>query len=164
VERRPVSALFKIGECYFLRKVKLKCTLVQALTLCTGLTAHRGSRSIALLFLNIGAKWGGWSTPRPGRSLPPGKTLYLLYRRLGGPQGRSGRVRKISPPPGFNHPNDQPVAQSLYRLSYPAHLVNRYYSKYLSDYLTFCNVNCPLIPSGFIKIFTVSHIVKFPHH
>ena len=28
--------------------------------------------------------------------LPPGKTRYLLYRRLGGPQGRSGRVRKIS--------------------------------------------------------------------
>jgi hypothetical protein len=24
-----------------------------------------------------------------------------LYRRLGGPQGRPGRVRKIAPPPGF---------------------------------------------------------------
>jgi hypothetical protein len=32
---------------------------------------------------------------------PPGKTRYPLYRRLGGPQGRSGRVIKISPPPGF---------------------------------------------------------------
>jgi len=27
----------------------------------------------------------------------PRKTLYLLYRRLGGPQDRSGRVRKLSP-------------------------------------------------------------------
>jgi hypothetical protein len=27
-------------------------------------------------------------------TLPPGKTLYPLDRRLGGPQGRSGRVRK----------------------------------------------------------------------
>ena len=35
-------------------------------------------------------------------ALPPGKTRHPLYRRLGGPQGRSGRVRKISPPPGFN--------------------------------------------------------------
>ena len=35
-------------------------------------------------------------------ALPPGKTQYLLYRRLSGPQGRSGRVRKISPPPGFD--------------------------------------------------------------
>jgi hypothetical protein len=28
-------------------------------------------------------------------SLPPGKARYPLYRRLGGTQGRSGRVRKI---------------------------------------------------------------------
>ena len=34
----------------------------------------------------------------------PGETGYPLYRRLGGSRGRSGRVRKISPPPppGFN--------------------------------------------------------------
>ena len=25
-------------------------------------------------------------------ALPPGKTQYLMYRRLGGPQGQSGRV------------------------------------------------------------------------
>jgi hypothetical protein len=31
----------------------------------------------------------GWSTPRPGRFTPGIKTRYLLYRRLGGPQGRS---------------------------------------------------------------------------
>jgi hypothetical protein len=30
-------------------KDKVKCTLVQALRLCTGRTAHRGSRDIALL-------------------------------------------------------------------------------------------------------------------
>jgi hypothetical protein len=34
-------------------------------------------------------------------ALPPGMTGYPLYRRLGGPQGRSGRLRKISPPSGF---------------------------------------------------------------
>jgi hypothetical protein len=33
-----------------------------------------------------------------------------LYRRLGGPQDRSGRVRKISPPPGFDPRTVQPVA------------------------------------------------------
>jgi hypothetical protein len=31
-------------------KVKVKCTLVQALRLCTGRTAHTGSRGIALLY------------------------------------------------------------------------------------------------------------------
>jgi hypothetical protein len=35
-------------------------------------------------------------------ALPLGKTQYPLYMRLGGNQGQSGRVRKISPPAGFN--------------------------------------------------------------
>ena len=45
-------------------------------------------------------------------ALPPGKTRYPLYTRLGRPQGRSGRVRKISPPPqlGFDPRTVQPVA------------------------------------------------------
>ena len=43
-------------------------------------------------------------------ALPPGKTRYPLYRRLGGPQGRSGRVGKISSPPGFDPRTVQPVA------------------------------------------------------
>ena len=42
---------------------------------------------------------GGWSRPRPGRYAPWKETRYPLYRRLCGPQGRSGRVRKISPSP-----------------------------------------------------------------
>jgi hypothetical protein len=42
-------------------------------------------------------------------ALPPGKTRYPFYRRLGGPQGLSGQVRKISPPPGFDPRTVQPV-------------------------------------------------------
>jgi hypothetical protein len=42
--------------------------------------------------------------------LAPGKTRYPLYRRLGGPQGHSGRVQKISPPPVFGPWTVQPVA------------------------------------------------------
>ena len=53
---------------------------------------------------------GEGSASRPGRSLPPGKTQYPLYRRLDGPQGRSGQVRKISLPPGFDPRTVQPVA------------------------------------------------------
>jgi hypothetical protein len=37
-------------------KVKVKRTLVQALRLCTGRTAHRGSRGIALLFHDHGTR------------------------------------------------------------------------------------------------------------
>jgi len=43
-------------------------------------------------------------------ALPPGKTRYPLYRRLGGLQGQSGRVRKISPPTKFDLRTVQPVA------------------------------------------------------
>jgi hypothetical protein len=39
-------------------KVKVMCTLVQSLRLCTGRTAHRGSRGIALLFLDHGTRRG----------------------------------------------------------------------------------------------------------
>jgi hypothetical protein len=92
------------------KKVKVKCTLVQALRLCTGRTAHRGSRGIALLFHDHGSRRGEGSGSHSGRFLPPGKTRYPMYRRLGGPQGRSGQVRKISPPLGFDPRTVQPVA------------------------------------------------------
>ena len=62
---------------------------------------------------------GGWvvnATPRP--LYPPGKTRYPLYRRLGGPQGRSGRVRKITPPTGIRSPDRPTCSELLYRLSY----------------------------------------------
>jgi hypothetical protein len=45
---------------------------------------------------------GEGSASRPGFSLPLRKTRYPLYRRLGGPQGRSGQVRKILPPRGLD--------------------------------------------------------------
>jgi len=48
-------------------------------------------------------------------ALPPGKTRYPLYRRLGGPQGRSGLVRKISFT-GIRSP-DRPVrSESLFNV------------------------------------------------
>jgi hypothetical protein len=52
-------------------------------------------------------------------ALPPGKTRYPLYRRLGGLQGRSGWVRKISPPTRFRSADRPASSESLYRLSYP---------------------------------------------
>ena len=96
-------------------KVKVKCTLLQALRLYTGRTAYRGSRGIAILFLDHGTVRVEGSFSRPGRSLPPGKTRYPLYRRLCGPQGRSGQVQKISSPPGFDPRTVQTVA-SRYKL------------------------------------------------
>ena len=53
-------------------------------------------------------------------ALPPGNTRYPLYRRLGGPQGRSGLVRKKSPPPGFYPRTVQPVANRCTDWAIPA--------------------------------------------
>jgi len=43
-------------------------------------------------------------------NLPPGKTRYPLYRRLGATQSRSGRMANILPPLGFNPRTVQLVA------------------------------------------------------
>jgi len=40
---------------------------------------------------------GEWSAARSDRTLPPGKTRYPFYRRLCGPQGRSGRAENLVP-------------------------------------------------------------------
>ena len=55
---------------------------------------------------------------------PLGKTRYPLYRRLGGPKGRSGRVRKISPPTGIRSPDRPTCSKSLTDWAIPAHLAN----------------------------------------
>ena len=54
-------------------------------------------------------------------TLPSEKTWYPLYRRLGGPQGRAGQVRKLSPPPGFDPRTVQPVASHYTDCDTPAH-------------------------------------------
>jgi hypothetical protein len=71
----------------------------------------------------------GWVvsvTPWPRFSPGEGTPRYQLYRRLGGPQSRSGHRgwRKIlSPLPGIEHrsPGRPARSQTLYWLSYPAH-------------------------------------------
>ena len=81
-----------------LRKVKI--SLEQATK------AQRGSRDIALIFLEPLRYMGVSGQRHAPAALPPGKeTRYPLYWRLGGPQGRSIRVRKIPPPPGDSIPD-----------------------------------------------------------
>ena len=82
--------------------------------------ALRVGRGIALLSHDRGTRrrWVVSSTPRP--LFTPGKTRYALYRRLGGPQGRSGRAENLVPI-GIRSRTVQTVAQSLYRLRYPVH-------------------------------------------
>jgi hypothetical protein len=64
---------------------------------------------------------GGWSTPLP--DLTSGKdTRYPVYRKLGGAQGRSEQMRKISPPPEFDPRAVQPVASRYTDYAIKAHI------------------------------------------
>ena len=90
----------------------------------------------------------------PG-ALPPRKTQYPLYRRLGGPHTRSGQVQKISPTSGFDPPTVQPVASRYTDWAIPAHL------RFMKPYIWIaCNY---LLETSFFGVCaaTVSRIVCF---
>jgi len=109
--------------------VQVKCTLVQALRLCTGRTAHRVSRGIALLFLDHGTRrwWGQRHAPaaiypqeRPGT------------RCTGGwvdPRAVLDRCGKSNPPLGFDPRTIQPVASRYTNWATPVHLLSKKGSK-----------------------------------
>ena len=101
-------------------KVKLKVTLVQALRLCTGRTAHRGSRGIALLFHDHGT-WRGWGvsvTPWP--FFTPGNDPVPIVQEAGWAPGPVWTGAENIAPTGIRSPDRPARGQSLYRLSYPA--------------------------------------------
>ena len=90
---------------------------------------------------------GERSASHPGRSLPPGKTRYPLYRRLGGPQGWSGQARKISSPLGFDPRTIQPV--SSYYTDYDTRLtIYIYIYIYIKDKA----LSLPWVPASQQKI------------
>ena len=74
---------------------------------------HRYSYIIPLTWALQGR---GWSTPRAGRFTYGKQTRCPLYRKLDGPQDRSGRVRKISLPNRIRSPHRPTRSGSLYRL------------------------------------------------
>jgi len=62
-----VPVLCTVRSQYYLQgevKVKVNITPEQATK------AQKGIRVIPLLFFNLGVRWGGWSTQRPGRFTP----------------------------------------------------------------------------------------------
>ena len=59
------------------------------------------------------------------RRAPATLPRYSLYRRLGGAQGRSGRISKISPCTEILSADLPARSESLYRLSYPGSLYIR---------------------------------------
>jgi hypothetical protein len=64
----------------------------------TGPVMAQGGTEVQLYSSKTSVLEGGeWSAACPGHTLPLGKTRYQLYRRLGGPQGRSGWAENLAP-------------------------------------------------------------------
>jgi hypothetical protein len=76
--------------------------------------AQRGSRGIALLFLDLGARRGGWSAPRPGR-FTPGKDPVPIVQEAGWAPGPVWTGAKYLSPTGIRSPDRPARSQSLYR-------------------------------------------------
>jgi hypothetical protein len=87
---------------------------VEVRALLTGVVRPEGAegewRYTSTLLLTSDLDGGGWIAPRPDRFIPGKETQYPFYKRLGKPQDRFRRVRKISPPPGFDPLTVKPVA------------------------------------------------------
>ena len=100
---------------------KVKCTLVQALRLCTGRTAHRGSRGIAVLFLDHGTRrgWGVNVTPWPLFTL--GKEPVPIVQEAGWAPGPVWTGAENLASTEIRSPDRPSRSQSLYRLRYPTH-------------------------------------------
>ena len=128
--RAPVTALrlllifrlFIIGFQVTLLTVKSRSKIYPR-------TGHEGQngewRYNSTLSLTLTQDGGGLSTPRPGRLTPGKETRYLLCKGLRGPQGRSGRVRKTPPRPGFDPWTVQPVTSN-----YTDRAISAYYIIY----------------------------------
>jgi len=69
-------------------------------------------------FFNLDARWGGWSTPHPGRFIPGKETRYPLYRRLNGPPGPGWAFAKNIAPTGIRSADRPARSESLHWLRY----------------------------------------------
>jgi len=119
--RRPAAPgviSFRTTARRWLWVKKLKCTLAQGLRLCTGRTACRGSRGMVLLFLDHGTRS---VTPRP--LFTPGKDTVPIVQEAGWAPGPVWTCAENLVPTGIRSPDRPARSQSLYRLSYPAHVI-----------------------------------------
>jgi len=98
------------------KKVRVKCTLVEALRLYIRCTAHRGCRSIALLSLD--------HDTRRGLLFTPWKDPVPIVQDVGWAPGPVWTGAENLTPTRTRSPNGLACSQSLYRLRYPAHTQN----------------------------------------
>jgi hypothetical protein len=104
-------------------------------------------------FFYLDPRWGWVIIAIPGRFIPRKETHYPLYRRLDGPQGRTGRVRKTSLLPEFD-PRPIPTVASRYiDHAFPAPRVLNcccfiYCNLFMSNYSLFSNESASVTIRG----------------
>ena len=91
--------------------------------------------------MTVALEGGEWSTARPSRSLPLGKTRYPLYRKLGGPQGRSWRAENLVPT-GNRSRTVQPVLSRYTDWATRPRYIYIYVYIYIYIYNPFIEKNC----------------------
>jgi len=119
--KSPLVLLVKVRLKQSKTSGKKKCTLVQALRLYTGRTAHRIGTVIALLFLDHGTRrgWGVSVTPRP--LFTPRKDSVPIAQTAGWAPGPVWTGAENLAPTGIRFADCPASIQPLYRLSYRAH-------------------------------------------
>jgi len=151
-------------------------TFSQSHLLCTGkgkghpITGHKGpegeQRYSSTISLTSSLDGMGCQCHTLATLPPPGKTQYPFYRRLDGPQGRSGRVLKISPPPGFDPRTVQSVLSRYTVWAIPARSPSLYpYNHPLPTFIISCFLRRSSTMSMFKAILTwikcSSHLVIY---
>jgi hypothetical protein len=76
-----------------------------------------GGRVIAVLFLDLDARRGGWSAPRPGR-FTPGKNPVYIVQEAGWAPGPDWTGAENLASTGIRSPDRPAQSESLYRLNY----------------------------------------------
>jgi hypothetical protein len=89
-------------------------------------------------FFNLAARWGGWLKPRSGRFIPRKGTWRPLYRSLGEPQGRPGKVRKISCSQHTLYDTALLYSYSIFNI----HIVYSFYFIFLTVYYWTSLIDC----------------------
>jgi hypothetical protein len=121
---------------------RIKCTLAQALTICTGRTAHRGSRGTALPFYDHGTRrgWGVSVTPRP--LFIPGKDPVSIVQEAGWAPGPVWiGVENLAP--HRDSISDRPArSQLLYRLRYLAHWRTSGFTLNVKGWFAIVSITC----------------------
>jgi hypothetical protein len=107
----------------------VKCILVQSLRLCTGCTAHTGSRGIALPFHDHGTRRGWGVSVMPWPLFTARRDPVPIVQEAGWAPGPVRTGAENLAPTGIWFPDRPARSQSLYRLSYPAHKLHMIYTK-----------------------------------